>query len=85
MRSRLAIKIHAILEHYFPERRVFLKSDTDTRFIRLRPGTQVIAFAGSAMLVLQTVLPVLMTADGPSTVTVEGGTHNMCWPSAAVA
>lgn len=51
MRSRLAIKIHAILEHYFPERRVFLKSDTDTRFIRLRPGTQVIAFAGSAMLV----------------------------------
>lgn len=51
MRSRLAIKIHGILEHYFPERRVFLKSDTDTRFIRLRPGTQVIAFAGSAMLV----------------------------------
>ncbi|MFC6637854.1 peptidoglycan DD-metalloendopeptidase family protein [Sulfitobacter sp. JBTF-M27] len=51
MRTRLAIKIHAVLEHYFPERRVFLKSDTDTRFIRLRPGTQIIAFAGSAALV----------------------------------
>lgn len=51
MRTRLAIKINAVLEHYFPERRVFLKSDTDTRFIRLRPGTQIIAFAGSAMLV----------------------------------
>ena len=51
LRSRLAIKVHAILEQYFPERRVFLKSDTDTRFIRLRPGTQIVAFAGSAMLV----------------------------------
>ncbi|MBD3662956.1 DUF5930 domain-containing protein [Sulfitobacter aestuariivivens] len=51
MRTRLAIKVHAIMEHYFPERRVFLKSDNDTRFIRLRPETQVIAFAGSALLV----------------------------------
>jgi len=32
--------------------------------------------AGSATLVLQTVLPALMTCDGPSTVTLEGGTHN---------
>ncbi len=30
---------------------MFLKSDNDTRFIRLRPGTQIIAFAGSALLV----------------------------------
>ncbi|TMM54329.1 M23 family metallopeptidase [Sulfitobacter sabulilitoris] len=51
MRTRVAIKIHSILEQYFPERRVFLKSDTDTRFIRLRPGTQVIAFGGCALLV----------------------------------
>lgn len=51
MRTRLAIKIHSILERSFPERRVFLKSDADTRFIRLRPGTQLIAFAGSAALV----------------------------------
>ena len=32
--------------------------------------------AGSATLVLQTVLPALLTADGPSTLTLEGGTHN---------
>ena len=51
MRSNLAIKTHSVMEHYFPERRVFLKSDNDTRFIRLRPGTQMIAFAGSALLV----------------------------------
>ena len=51
MRTRIAIKTHALLEHYFPERRVFLKSDSDTRFIRLRPGTQIIGLAGSAFLV----------------------------------
>lgn len=32
--------------------------------------------AGSATLVLQTVLPALMTASGPSTLEFEGGTHN---------
>lgn len=32
--------------------------------------------AGSATLVVQTVLPALMLADGPSTLLVEGGTHN---------
>ncbi|HXG95200.1 MAG TPA: RNA 3'-terminal phosphate cyclase [Blastocatellia bacterium] len=32
--------------------------------------------AGSATLALQTVLPALMLADGPSTLTLEGGTHN---------
>ena len=51
LRTRLAIKIHALLETYFPERRVFLKSDSDTRFIRLRPATQLIAFAGSSFVV----------------------------------
>ncbi|UWR21023.1 M23 family metallopeptidase [Sulfitobacter sp. S190] len=51
MRTQLAIKTHAILEKYFPERRVFLKSDNDTRFIRLRPGTQLIALAGASLLV----------------------------------
>ncbi|MEX0308836.1 MAG: DUF5930 domain-containing protein [Tateyamaria sp.] len=51
MRTRLGIKWHGLLEKYFPERRVFLKSDNDTRFIRLRPGTQLIAFAGSSFVV----------------------------------
>ncbi len=32
--------------------------------------------AGSATLVLQTVLPALMTADEPSQITLQGGTHN---------
>jgi RNA 3'-terminal phosphate cyclase (ATP) len=32
--------------------------------------------AGSATLVLQTVLPALITAEGPSELLLEGGTHN---------
>lgn len=36
--------------------------------------------AGSATLVLQTVLPALMLASAPSKVTVEGGTHNPAAP-----
>ena len=39
-----------------------------------------IGTAGSTSLVLQTVLPALMIADGDSTVTLEGGTHNPLAP-----
>ena len=44
----------------------------------VQPGlhTFAVGTAGSAMLVLQTVLPPLMLATETSTVTVEGGTHN---------
>lgn len=46
------------------------------------PGeyTFSIGTAGSAALVLQTVLPPLMTASGPSVLTLEGGTHNVFAP-----
>ena len=56
MRTRLAIKWHALLERYFPERRLFLRSDTDTRFIRLRSGTQAIATLGIAVTVGWTIV-----------------------------
>src|SRR5512141_1809539 len=36
--------------------------------------------AGSATLVLQTVLPALLAASGHSTLTLEGGTHNPMAP-----
>lgn len=51
MRTRLAIKLHSVLERRFPERRIFLKSDTDTRFIRLSSETQVFAVLGVAIMV----------------------------------
>lgn len=45
---------------------------------QLRPGSHRfdVGSAGSAVLVLQTVLPPLLTADAPSSVVVAGGTHN---------
>jgi RNA 3'-terminal phosphate cyclase (ATP) len=36
--------------------------------------------AGSGTLVFQTILPALMLADGPSRVSIEGGTHNDAAP-----
>ncbi|MCA0995590.1 DUF5930 domain-containing protein [Alloyangia pacifica] len=56
MRTRLAIKWHALLERYFPERRLFLRSDNDTRFIRLRSGTQAAATLGIALTVGWTIV-----------------------------
>lgn len=43
----------------------------------VQPGDYhfAVGTAGSAVLVLQTVLPALLTASGPSQLTVEGGTH----------
>ena len=56
MRTRLAIRAHALLERHFPERRLFLRSDTDTRFIRLKPVTQLIAFSGTAAVIAWTII-----------------------------
>jgi RNA 3'-terminal phosphate cyclase (ATP) len=39
-----------------------------------------IGTAGSTTLVLQTVLPALIVASGPTTLTLEGGTHNPLAP-----
>lgn len=44
----------------------------------IKPGNYFfrVGTAGSATLVLQTVLPALVIADGPSKLILEGGTHN---------
>ena len=49
MLNRLTYRFHQTLERYFPEQRLFLKSDTETRFIRLRSGTQVLALVGGTL------------------------------------
>ncbi|MGC4118346.1 MAG: RNA 3'-terminal phosphate cyclase [Myxococcales bacterium] len=48
----------------------------------VKPGSYTfsIGTAGSATLVLQTVLPALLRASGPSTLVLEGGTHNPLAP-----
>ena len=44
----------------------------------IKPGTYSFAIgtAGSCTLILQTILPALLVADGKSEITLEGGTHN---------
>jgi len=56
VRTRLAIKFNAALERFFPERRVFLKSDSDTRFIRLRPVTQLFVFSAASLFVAWSIV-----------------------------
>lgn len=57
-------------------------------WLRFRPGPIraghyhfAIGTAGSTTLVFQTLLPALLLADVPSTVELEGGTHNAMAPS----
>ncbi len=56
MTSALTQHVHAALERRFPERRLFLKSEDHTRFIRLKPETQVVAWVGSGTLVAWTIV-----------------------------
>lgn len=56
MFSRLTYRLHTALEARLPEQRLFLKSDTATRFIRLRSSTQAIALAGAGLLVTWTII-----------------------------
>lgn len=56
MLTRFAYRINAALERHLPEQRLFLKSDTETRFIRLRPATQAIALTGGTFLLAWTIV-----------------------------
>jgi murein DD-endopeptidase MepM/ murein hydrolase activator NlpD len=54
--NRLAYRFHQSLERLLPEQRLFLKSDTETRFIRLRPATQIIAMVGGTLALAWTIV-----------------------------
>ena len=70
MLTRLAFRIHTQLERYFPEQRLFLKSDHGTRFIRLRPATQAIALVvgtlGLAWTIVATAIIMMETIGAGS-------------------
>ncbi|MBM5459048.1 RNA 3'-terminal phosphate cyclase [Pseudomonas sp. P66] len=64
-----------------------LGAELNSMEIEFRPGrvkagaySFAIGTAGSTLLVLQTLLPALLRADGQSTVRIAGGTHNPSAP-----
>ncbi|MFV0359805.1 DUF5930 domain-containing protein [Tropicimonas sp.] len=56
MRTRIIDRFHTLFERWFSERRLFLRSDRETRFIRLRPGTQALLLLGSALTIGWTIV-----------------------------
>lgn len=51
MSGRISHRLNKALGRLMPERLVFLRSDTETRFLRLTPSAQVMVLAGSALLI----------------------------------
>jgi murein DD-endopeptidase MepM/ murein hydrolase activator NlpD len=56
MKFGLLQRFDRVLSGLFPERRVFLKSDDDTRFIRLNPSTQAGIFVGMAGMIAWSIV-----------------------------
>ena len=56
MKFGLLQRFDRVLSGLFPERRVFLKSDDDTRFIRLNPSTQAGLFVGMAVMIAWSIV-----------------------------
>jgi murein DD-endopeptidase MepM/ murein hydrolase activator NlpD len=48
---RLRLWLHHFLERIMPEKRLFLRTDSETRFVRLSPISQIITILGSAAFV----------------------------------
>ena len=53
---RVLDRLNHSLERWLPEQRLFLKSDTSTRFVRIRPLTQLTAIAGVTTVLGWTML-----------------------------
>ena len=49
-------RLNASLDRHLPERRLFLRSETETRFIRLRPLTQLSALLGGGLVMIWTIM-----------------------------
>ncbi|MCT2540734.1 M23 family metallopeptidase [Sedimentimonas flavescens] len=56
MPRRLLDRANSSLERWLPEQRLFMKSDSSTRFVRLRPLTQTAALGAVGMLFVWSVL-----------------------------
>ena len=70
MTGHTTSRINQGLERYFPERRLFLRSDSETRFIRLKPLSQAVGVAGTMLVMGWTIVAtaiLLMDSIGSGT------------------
>ncbi|MEJ6501727.1 MAG: DUF5930 domain-containing protein [Rhodobacterales bacterium] len=56
MKARLTRNFHLILNKHLPEQRLYLRTDSSTRFLRLTPGVQATVIAVSAVFFVWTIL-----------------------------
>ncbi|SLN44625.1 Murein DD-endopeptidase MepM [Aquimixticola soesokkakensis] len=71
MTNLISRKLNHALSGAFPEQRLFLRSDADTRFVRLTPLTQLLGFAGSSVTVAWAIVAtsvILMDSIGSGSV-----------------
>jgi murein DD-endopeptidase MepM/ murein hydrolase activator NlpD len=54
--TKLRLRLHHFLERIMPEKRLFLRTDSETRFLRLSPISQIIAVLGSAAFISWTII-----------------------------
>ena len=69
-------KLNHMFERSFPERRVFLRSDDDTRYLRLSPLTQMMAFAGTTVIAVWMIIAsaiILMDSIGSGNLREQAG------------
>ena len=65
VRSTLARRLAASLERRLPERRVFIRSDDGTRYVRLRPSTQILLWTGAGATLAWSILATaVLVMDG---------------------
>lgn len=69
MKTRLKRKLHLLTEKYFSEQRLYLRTDTSTRFLRLTPATQMgltlasVLFFGWSIFTSAAFLVTALSAD----------------------
>jgi len=56
VKARIFDRFNSALERWLPERRVFLRTDTETRFVRLTPATQLAAISGIGLFIVWSVI-----------------------------
>ncbi|WP_236937786.1 M23 family metallopeptidase [Frigidibacter mobilis] len=70
MPRRILHRVNTALARHLPEQRLFLRSDTETRFIRLRPLTQALVLSSGGLVLAWTIIAtaiLLMDSIGSGT------------------